>query len=147
MEVFFINLYVKLRNISVLYLLSCFFLTDFTAPRCTQFLWIYHSFSTFISKSEAQPLAAQKPITIQVCWREKFTLFWMLAVVQGEAGERVVCCPKANFPPPLLIWPKSVGKSFFTWKEGATCRNSFNSHLEIGHWWSDQHLLDCFTYS
>ena len=49
--------------------------------------------------------------------------------------------------PTLLTWPKSVGKRFSTWMEGATCRNSFNSHLEIGHWWFDQYLLDCFKYS
>ena len=24
---------------------------------------------------------------------------------------------------------------------------SSDSHLEIGHWWSDQHHLDCFKYS
>ena len=33
---------------------------------------------------------------------------------------------------------------------GATCRNSVvisNSHIQIGHWWSDQHYLECFRYS
>ena len=35
-------------------------------------------------------------------------------------------------------------------KEAATCRNSTDSsdsHLEIGHQWSDQHHVGCFKYS
>ena len=42
------------------------------------------------------------------------------------------------------------GKSFYKQKEGAPCRNSTvicNSHLKIGHPWSDQHYLGCFRYS
>ena len=36
------------------------------------------------------------------------------------------------------------------WREGAPCRKSTvrsDSHLEIGHWWPDQHPPDCAEYS
>ena len=45
---------------------------------------------------------------------------------------------------------QSGGKSFYRQREGATCRSSTvssDSHLEIGHQWSDQRHLDCFRYS
>ena len=50
-------------------------------------------------------------------------------------------CPKASSP-----ISQSVGKKFYRWREGATCRNSSVSsdrHLEVGHPWSDQHHLGC----
>ena len=40
--------------------------------------------------------------------------------------------------------PQSQNESFYRQREGATCRNSTvssDSHLEIGHLWSDQHHL------
>ena len=43
-----------------------------------------------------------------------------------------------------------MGKNFYRQREGAICRNSIvssDSHLEIDHWWSDQHHLDCFKYN
>ena len=55
-------------------------------------------------------------------------------------------CPKTDSP---HLW-QPVNKSFYRWKEGATCRNSTvssDSHLAIGRQWSDQHHLDCFKYS
>ena len=42
------------------------------------------------------------------------------------------------------------GKSFYRQKEGPTCRNSTvssDSHLQIGHQWSDQCHLDCLRYN
>ena len=42
------------------------------------------------------------------------------------------------------------GKSFYSWREGAVSRNSTvssDSHLEIGHWGSDQHHLVLSTVS
>ena len=39
------------------------------------------------------------------------------------------------------------GKSFYSWREGAVSRNSTVSHLEIGHWGSDQHHLVLSTVS
>ena len=50
-----------------------------------------------------------------------------------------------------LASPLTVsGQSFCRPRERATCRNSqwaLNSHLEIGHWWSDQCHIGCFKYS
>ena len=64
-------------------------------------------------------------------------------------GWREDICPKADSPrPPATM--KLGGKSFYKQREGATGRNSTvssDSHLEIGHQWSDRHLLDCFTVS
>ena len=43
-----------------------------------------------------------------------------------------------------------MDKSFYRQRERVTCRNirvSADSHLEIGHWWSDQCCLGCFKYS
>ena len=54
--------------------------------------------------------------------------------------------PKADSPNPLAT---SGARAFFRKKEGATRRNSTvnsDSHLQIGHWRSDQHL-GCFRYS
>ena len=46
---------------------------------------------------------------------------------------------------PTLSDCQSVGQSFHRLREGATCRNSTVSS-EIGHWWSDEHHLDCSKY-
>ncbi|KAI4549828.1 hypothetical protein MG293_002158 [Ovis ammon polii] len=62
-----------------------------------------------------------------------------------EAG--VDSCPKADTPP---CNRQSVGKNFYRQREGAIWRNSkvsSDSHLEIDHWWSDQHHLDCVKYN
>ena len=83
-------------------------------------------------------LASLKPIKRPGWWKGKFALFWMLATL-GEG--RVEACPKASSP-----ISQSVGKKFYRWREGATCRNSTvssDSHLEVGHPWSDQHHLGC----
>ena len=95
-----------------------------------------------VTESGVQLLAAQKPIKRQGWWKGMFALFWMLAT--GGGGGGVDSCPKADCP--LTIG----GKSFYRRREGATCRNSTvssDSHLELGHWWSDQRHLDCFRYS
>ena len=42
---------------------------------------------------------------------------------------------------------QSVGKNFYRQRDGVACRNSTvssDSHLQIGHGWSDQSHLDCF---
>ena len=59
-------------------------------------------------------------------WKGKLALFWMLA-----SWGRVDSCPKAD----PLHW-QSVGKSFYSLREGAPCRNSTVSsgrHPETGH--------------
>ena len=67
----------------------------------------------------------------------------------GSWGPRVVnIYPKADsLPPTGNLWARAfIDRS----KEGATYRNSrvsSDSHLQIGHRWSDQHHLDCFRYS
>ena len=60
----------------------------------------------------------------------------------GAEGGRL---PKGRLPPPTVS-----GQELLQAEGGATCRNSTVSsdgHLEIGHWWSHQHHLDCFKYS
>ena len=72
----------------------------------------------------------------------KVALFRSLAT--GGGGVGVDTCPKADCP------PDNQGTRAFIDREGATCRNntvSSDSHLEIGHQWSDQRHLDCFRYS
>ena len=49
----------------------------------------------------------------------------------------------------LLPW-QWMDKNFYRQRERVICRNnrvSSDSHLEIGHRWSDQCHLDCFKYS
>ena len=61
------------------------------------------------------------------CWKGKFALFQRLATGLGEGR----LLSKGRLP----HW-QSVAKSFYTPREGATCRNSrvsSDSHLEIGH--------------
>ena len=90
--------------------------------------------NTIVSESGGWLLTTQKPINRQAWRKRKFALFWMPAI-SGEG--RLVsrgCSP---------TW-SSLGKSVHRWSEGATYRNSMtssDSHLEIGHWWSDQHHL------
>ena len=83
-------------------------------------------------------LAAQKPSKRPGWWEVWF--IWMSATKrQGEKGR---CLSKY----PTTLIPTRVLK----WKEGVTCWNttvSFDSSLEVGHQWSDQHHLDCFKYS
>ena len=67
-------------------------------------------------------------------------------LVTGEMGrwgdrEQRDTCPEANSPLPPTIRRREF---FYSWREGATCRNSIvssDSYLEIGHWWSDQQHL------
>ena len=90
-----------------------------------------------------QLLYAQKPMNRPGWWEGKFALI-------SEAGSwegRPNISPKADSPP--LHW-QPVGKSFCRQKERAACRNSTvnpDSHLQIGHWWSDQSHLGGFKYS
>ena len=67
--------------------------------------------------------------------------FWQLL---GEGGRHL---SKGQLPPPP---PREWGESFYRQRGAvATCRNRTvisNSHLQIGHQWSDQHHLDCFQY-
>ena len=88
-------------------------------------------------------LTPEKPKKRPDWWKGKFALFWMLAT--RECGTGVGSKGRLPAPP-----PQSMGKSFYRWREGATCRDSTvssDSHLEIGHWWSDQRHPDCFKYS
>ena len=60
----------------------------------------------------------------------------------NQAGREDICL-KADSPA-----PQSGHMSFYRQREGATCRNhtvSSDSHLEIGHQWSNQSHLDCFS--
>ena len=89
-----------------------------------------------------QLLISQKSINSPGWWTEKFALFQMPAT-GGSGGGYVskgqLSLTKSNW------W----GKSFYRQKKGAPCRNntvSSDSHLQIGHWWSDQRHLGCFTY-
>ena len=93
-----------------------------------------------VIKCGAQLLSAQKPMKRQGWWKGKLALFWMLATWWGRGT-----CQRLT---PTTWQP--VGKSFYRWREGAPCRNdtvSGDDHLEIGHQWSDQFLLDHFKYS
>ena len=89
---------------------------------------------------EVQLLTAQRPINRPGWWKGRFGLFQMLAT-----GGRVDVCPKAD------SWPSNQwGKSLYRQKEWATGRNHTvrsDSHLQIDHWWSDQHHLGYFRYS
>ena len=83
-------------------------------------------------------LAAPKPVNRPGWWKGKFALFQMPATWGQDKVFRDIC-PKADFPP----W-QAVGESFYRPREGATCWNStviLDSHLQIGHWWSDQRHL------
>ena len=64
-----------------------------------------HSFSTFISKSGAQPLAAQKPIKIQVCWKEKFILDAGNGVGRGRGEGGLLS--KGQLPPTNNQWARA----------------------------------------
>ena len=57
---------------------------------------------------------------------------------------RADACPKADFPPVDSQWARA-----FIGCSGAKIEKQYSpeSHLEIGHWWSDLHHLDCFKYS
>ena len=82
---------------------------------------------------------AQEPLKRPGWWKGKFALFQVLVT---RVGGVVNICPKANSP--LTV----RGKSFYRHSvgSGATCRNSTinsDSHLKIGHWWSEQHHLNC----
>ena len=65
----------------------------------------------------------------------------------GQLGEKADSClivysPLTTRGHKLL---KGISR-VYKWREGATCRNSTvrsDSHLEIGHWWPDQHPPDC----
>ena len=91
-------------------------------------------------QTQVRLLAAQKPVK-RPGWRKgKFALFWMLAT--GVGGQTPV-----QRPSPPATPRQSGSKSFYRrGGGGATCRNntvSSDSHLEIGHRWSDQRHLDC----
>ena len=98
-----------------------------------------------VTEGGVRLLAAQKPLKRPGWWKGKFALFWMLATRRaGGEGRRL---SKGQLP---STTGQSVGKSFYRWREGATCRNSTvssDSHLGIGHRWSDQRHLDCFKYN
>ena len=83
---------------------------------------------------------ALKPIKRLGRWKGKSALFWL--PVPGQGG----WTPKPHSD--SSHW-RSVGKSFYRWREGATCRNSTvisDSHLKIGCRWSDQCYLG-FKYN
>ena len=68
----------------------------------------------------------------------------------GQVGEKeqlqgsADICSEADFPHLIPRTGIQWGKSFYKQKEGVICRNSAvssDSHLQIGHQWSDQHHL------
>ena len=91
-----------------------------------------------------QLVATQKSINRLGWWKGKFALFQMPATGRvGWGGQMSVQRLMAPKKPVGNQW----GKSFYRQKEGATWRNSTvssDSHLQIGHWWSDQSHLNCF---
>ena len=141
------------------------------------YLWYWASFHVFIVLSNkvcfAQSTASQNVTEIGVhpaaChWKAikearlaKSKVCFILDASNGEGGGAADAYLKPNSshpptaPPPHLIgapdWLLTIRRqSFYRQREGATCRNSTvssDSHLEIGHRWSDQGHLDCFRYS
>ena len=88
-------------------------------------------------------LYAQKPINRPGWWEGKFALSQTLAA--GKGGQTSV---QRQTPHPST--GNQWGKSCCRQKERAACRNSTvnpDSHLQSGHWWSDQSHLGCFKYS
>ena len=89
---------------------------------------------TIVSKSRVQLLAAQKLLKRPGWWKGEFSLFGMPTARGGRAD----ACPEVVCPTLTISGQEVEGG------EGATCRNttiSSDSHLEIGHQWSDQHHL------
>ena len=85
-------------------------------------------------------LAPQKPINRPGWWKGKFALFQMPATGNGVDSDGYLS--KNQLLPAGNQW----GKSFYR-QEGAACRDSTaisDSHLQIGHQWSDQCHLGCF---
>ena len=73
-------------------------------------------------------------------WKGKFALFQMPATGNGVDSDGYLS--KNQLLPAGNQW----GKSFYR-QEGAACRDSTaisDSHLQIGHQWSDQCHLGCF---
>ena len=75
-------------------------------------------------------------------WKGKFALFHMLATGEEGGAGKYLCKGQ------LSLW-QPMGQELFFFlrqKEGATCKNrtvSSDSHLQIGHRWSDQQRLGC----
>ena len=92
------------------------------------------------------PESQQKPINSPGWWEGKFPLFQMPAAEKGGQTSVQRRTPPSPAPSTSHQW----GRSFYRQQERATCRSSTvspDSHLQIGHWWSDQHHLGCFKYS
>ena len=62
---------------------------------------------------------------------------------------RADACPKADYPSPIALTNRSQELSQREGRSYMQKQHTFStdSHLELGHWWSDQHHLDCFRYS
>ena len=100
--------------------------------------------SSPVTETGVRLLAAQKPVKRQGWWKGKFALFWMPATGGGRGWTSV------QRPTPSPPNDNQGARAFIDRGRGATCRNSTgssDSHLEIGHWWSDQRPLDCFNYN
>ena len=97
-----------------------------------------------------QLLTAQKPINRPGWGKGKFGLFQVPATVGGgwQASVQRLTSPH---PPAQTSRGLGVGESINRVRGGGlhaeTAQSSLNSHLQIGHQWSDQHHLDCFRYS
>ena len=92
-----------------------------------------------VMESGVQLIAAQKPITRQVGGKEALLYFGC----RRPMGRANACLKADSFP--LTVG----GRSFYRQRQRAT-RNStvsYDSHLKVCHWWSDQHHPDCFKYS
>ena len=90
-------------------------------------------------------LNAQKLLKKPGWWKETLLYFACQQARRQDGGGEGEHLSKSWLPPPL-----TGGKSFYRQKERVTCRNSMvssDSHLEVGHQWSDQCQLDSFRYS
>ena len=89
-------------------------------------------------KSGAWMLATQKPINRPVRWKGKFI---------SDAGNWWVGWTSVQRPTSPA---DKQGVRALQMEGGATRRTSTassDSHLQIGHWWSDRHHLVCCRYS
>ena len=97
-------------------------------------------------KLESSLLKSSWPILRDRCWvKGKVALLRRSAIL----GRRWTHVPK-NKLPSLIQGSKNFWRgvsAVYQWREGARCRKSTvnsDSHLEIGHWWSEQHHLHWF---
>ena len=100
-------------------------------------------YSNVTERCGVQLLTVQKSINRPGWWKGKFASFQMPATGRGGRTSVQRLTP---FPPPPALTRRRW--ELYRLREGATCRNSTvssDSHLQIGHWWSDKHHLGYFA--